>query len=398
MIQEIRVEMLGGLSVWADGTAVLDTSARANKPWQVFCFLALGRGAPVSSGKIIAALWPDEDLTDPPGVLKSTVYALRKEFAAAEPHESPILHENGGYLINPVIHLVLDTERFEQKIQAAGMLRDAERLAALGEAVDLYRGDLLPQLEGEAWVMPRALYYRQLYTQSVLELCEGLHGQKMHNQLLAAATMASRIDPLEERFYVYTFRALYALGMYRAIIPAYTKTARFFGEELGVGLGGELTRIYTAASEQVDSIERDIMIIKDDLREVTQESGPVNGPLYCTYDVFKYLYQMVARSSERSGGSVVIVLLTLQQKDGTLPPPKTLSNAMGQLKTLILNGLLRKSDTVARYSKSQYIIMLSVDKAGGAELVIDRVRKRCQPLLAPGGIEPVFATTELERL
>ncbi len=398
MIQELRVDMLGGLSVWADGQTVLDASARANKPWQVFCYLVLNRGAPIGSAKLIPALWPDEDLADPTGVLKSTVYALRKEFAAAGPQESPILNENGGYMINPAIRLVLDAERFEQKIRRAAEPGVADKLAALGEALDVYQGDLLPQLEGEAWVVPRALYYRQMYTQSVLALCEGLHGQKRYNELLAVATMAGRVDPLEERFYVYTFRALYALGMYRAIIPAYNKTARILSEELGVGLGAEITDIYTAASEQVDSIERDIMIIKEDLREVTQESGSVNGPLYCTYDVFKYLYQMVARSSERSGGSVVIVLLTLQKKNGALPPPKPLSSAMSQIKTLILGGLLRKSDTVARYSKSQYIIMLSVDKAGGAEMVIDRVRKRCRPFLAPGGIELVFATTEMEHM
>ncbi len=41
MISVIRVEMLGGLSVWADGVPVLDSAGKVNKPWQVFCFLVL---------------------------------------------------------------------------------------------------------------------------------------------------------------------------------------------------------------------------------------------------------------------------------------------------------------------------------------------------------------------
>jgi DNA-binding SARP family transcriptional activator len=370
-----------------------------NKPWQVFAFLVLNRAAPVSSSRLIAALWPEEDLADPGNVLKNTVYALRREFKGTKStRESPVLFENGGYQCNPAIHFEIDAEDFEAKTRAAGGAADADRLALLNEAASLYKGELLPQLDGEVWVMPPALYYKQLFDECVTELCDHLYTQKSYNALLAAATGASRVDPLEEKHYLYIFRSLYAMEMYRAIIPAYNKAARIFSEELGVTPCEEIRGIYAAACEQVDSIEQDIMIIKDDLREVINGSGPVSGPLYCTYDVFKYLYQMVARSSERSGGSVIIVLLTLVGSSGGNLPVKTLSTMMNQIKTLILRGLLRKSDAVARYSKSQYIIMLSIDKAQSLEQVTARIRKRCQPLLAANNADSVFATTELEHI
>lgn len=399
MISAIRVELFGGLSVWADSVPVLDGSSKVNKPWQVFCFLVLNRGNPVGPNRIIDAVWADEDLSDPANVLKNAIYMLRREFKdAKDTKESPILYENGSYICNPAIHFEVDAEVFERKAKDAEAESDpAERLRLLAEAVDMYRGELLPQLESEVWVMPLALYYRQLYAGSVKALCGGLYDAGRYNELLEAATAANRVDALEESYYIYMFRALYAMEMYRAIIPAYNKTVRIFSEELGVPPPEEIRDIYAAASEEVDSIEQDIMIIKDDLREITGENGPISGPLYCTYDVFKYLYQMVARSSERSGGSVVVVLLTLSSKgeEGAIPA-KLLSAAMNHIKTLILGGLLRKSDTVARYSKSQYIIMLTIEKAGSAEQVVQRIQSRITPFLEADGIEAVFATTELD--
>ncbi len=398
MIKTIKVEMLGGLSVWADGEPVLDGSAKINKPWQVFCFLVLNRTAPCSASRLIDALWADEELTDPANVLKNTVYALRREFkGAATPKQSPILFENGGYICNSAINFEVDAEIFEQIIKkAAG--EGEQKTETLMRAVEMYTNEFLPQLEAEAWVMPLALYYKQLFSSSVQQLCNMLHEQERYNELLETATAASRVDPLEESYYAYTFRALYALKMYRAIIPAYNKTVRIFAEELNVQPSEEIRNIYAAAAEQVDSIEQDIMIIKNDLREVVGENEPVSGPLYCTYDVFKYMYQMVARSSERAGGSVVIVLLTLRGKDGASLPSKALSTAMNQVKSLILGGVLRKSDTVARYSKSQYIIMLTVEKTGSAEMVTQRIEKKCEALLEANNMAIVFATTDLDHV
>lgn len=399
MIESIRIELLGGLSVWADGQQLVDNAAKINKPWQVFCFLVLNRMVPSAPARMISALWPDEKLSDPGNVLKNTVYALRREFkAATSPKESPILFENGGYICNPHITFEVDVEQFE-KACTGGMAAEGEKkVTQLTEAVSMYKGDLLPQLDAEVWVMPLAVYYKKRYSDCVQALCGLLYETRRYSELLAEATAANQVDPMEEEYYLYIFRALYALGMHRVIIPTYHKTARIFSEELGVSPGTEIQEIYRAASEKIDQIEQDIMIIKDDLREVTQDNRPINGPLYCTYDVFKYLFQMVARSSERSGASIVIILLTLQGEEGRLPAAKTLSAAMSQIKALILGGLLRKSDTLARYSKSQFIIMLSIEQTGGTDAVLNRLRQKCEPFLAPHGIKLVLATTELDPL
>lgn len=397
MISVIRVEMLGGLSVCADKTLIMDGGGKLNKPWQLFCYLVLHKDTSNTMFRIMDAVWPGEELTDPGNVLKNTVYALRREFKGAKnTSESPILFENGGYICNPAIQFVLDTDQFEEKAQLAQKAAGEEKMQLLREAVDLYKGELLPQLGNESWIMTPSMQFRRIFVESVNTLCAHLYQQQRYNELLAVATSANTAEPLEDEFYIYTFRALYELKMFRAIIPAYNKAVRVFSEELGSAPSQELQDIYAKATGQVDSIQQDIMLIKQELQEVAGDE-PTSGPLYCTYDVFKYLYQMVARASERSGHKVSIILMTLKgRKGGLYPTARAMSQGMNQMKMLILSGLLRKSDTVARYSRSQVIIMLSVDKPGSAQQVMERIKNSGRPHLDPLNLEIAFASTELE--
>lgn len=62
-------------------------------------------------------------------------------------------------------------------------------------------------------------------------------------------------DPLDEDIALWTFRALDALHMQRAIVIAYNKTARYFEEEMGRPLCAEIGSIYAAAAEAVNKTE-----------------------------------------------------------------------------------------------------------------------------------------------
>lgn len=397
MIGVIEVEMLGGLWIWEDGRPVLEDAAGDDAALQVFCYLLLNRDAPISAFRLARILWPNEETEDCEGVLKTAVARLNGLFEGAQnTGEDVIVFDGEGYQCNEDIRFMLDVETFVEKLNLAQNAEGEEQQELLGEAMDAYKGELLPRFSAGKWTVPLADFYKQRFDNAARQLLQALYEEKEYNRLLAAATQAVQVDPLEEEYYLYMFRALYQLQMYRAIIPAFTKMVRVFAEELGQGPGEEIREIFVAASKRVDSVEQDIMIIRGDLREMSEEGGAAGGPMYCSYDVFKYMYQMLARSSERSGGSVVVLLLTLRGKGGGELPAKTLSVGMSQIKALISKGLLRKSDTVARYSQNQYLVMLSIDKSGSAQQVIDRLQQQGAPILDSYGIEMVFATAEIE--
>ncbi len=399
MATTIRVQMLGGLRVTAAGEELIAPEEQVGKHWQLFCFVLLNQDAPCTVSRLTANLWRGVAPADPQKTLLLTLDALDREFSGTESAKTaPILFADGQFRPNPALRYELDTQAFEQSCQKAAKAAGDKQLTLYRKAAGLYTGGLLPKLDGEIWIAPLARYFATLYLQCVTALCEGLEKERKYTQLLPTAMAAAGLEPLEERYQLYIFRALQAMGMSRIIIPTYHRTARTFMEELGMPLNEEIQTIYSRASGQVDSVEQDMLIVRDDLSEGFKGNRPGSGPLFCSYDVFSYLYQMVSRSSERAGRKVAVLLLTLQPvaEEADSLTPRAVSTRMQQLRTVVLPGLLRRSDTVARFAQNQYLIMLSVDSREGAELVLDRLCERCAALLDGSGMQARFDMVDTE--
>ena len=211
MLQKIAIKMLGDFSVVADGRCVVDATAKLTKPWQLFCYLALNREHVTPSSVLLQELWGGEELAAPANVLKNTVYALRRELAGpVKPAESPILFRAGGYCLNGHIKWSVDTERFEQLCEKAERCTGGSeaKMAAWRKAEGAFRGELLPQLAGEVWVMRAARGFTRRYLASARALCACLAGENAYGELLDVASRASVTDPLDEDIALWTFRAL----------------------------------------------------------------------------------------------------------------------------------------------------------------------------------------------
>ena len=348
MLQKIAIKMLGDFSVVADGRCVVDATAKLTKPWQLFCYLALNREHVTPSSVLLQELWGGEELADPANVLKNTVYALRRELAGpVKPAESPILFRAGGYCLNGHIKWSVDTERFEQLCEKAERCTGGSeaKMAAWRKAEGAFRGELLPQLAGEVWVMRAARGFTRRYLVSARALCACLAGENAYGELLDVASRASVTDPLDEDIALWTFRALDALHMQRAIVIAYNKTARYFEEEMGRPLCAEIGSIYAAAAEAVNKTEQDFAAIRDELSDALRSQRSDRGAFYCNYEVFKRMYAIVARTAQRARQVVALMLITVQGPDGgRAPEGEALAEAMDDLK-LAIAGTLRKSDT-----------------------------------------------------
>lgn len=391
-MDEIRVQMLGGPRVWAGTEPVLDSPDALSLPWRLFLLLALEGGAR-EAAELAAALLPQHEAANAARALEKAAADINGAFAAAAPGCAPVAVCNGRYALDADIRLEVDTERFEAALDEAAAAQGPARWTLLEDALEHYRGDLLGGRGDEAWAAPAAARLRERRAGASGALCEELYRAGEYNRLLAAATTATRHDALDADAHVGLFRALDAMEMNRAIITAYHRLARLFGEELGAGPPAEVVEIYGRAGGQVEPLERDILAIRDDLQQAAA-AGRADGPLLCSYEVFKYLYQIVARSSERTGAGVVIVLLTLEAGDDV--PARRLAAAMAKTRDRMLGGLLRKSDIVARYSQNQYIVMLSVDKPQSAELVVRRLREGCEADPALQGLRAVFTSAGME--
>src|SRR3954471_4183201 len=133
------VGVLGPLEVEGDARRVGAGRLRA-----LLARLALDAGRPVSTGRLVDAVWEHELPADHVHALQSLVSRLRRALGDAE----LVAPAPGGYTLNAEV----DAQRFEQLAaegHAALAAGEHERAGAtLREALGLWRGPALADLDG----------------------------------------------------------------------------------------------------------------------------------------------------------------------------------------------------------------------------------------------------------
>ena len=143
-----------------------------------------------------------------------------------------------------------------------------------------------------------------------------------------------------------------------------------FYSNFGVTPSHEFKALYNSINKEVKTSESDINTIKANLKEYDSE----NGAFFCEYEVFKNIYRLDVRLSGRSGAAIHLCLLSMRGEDNKELKLKILNTAMEKLKSHIMLSL-RRSDTVARYSISQYTMLLPYTTYNAAETVLKRIIK-----------------------
>lgn len=374
-VKDVKIQMLGGFSVYVNGKLIADNTSKLTKPWQLFCYLVLHRDKFITNRKLISMLWADDMLTDPANVLKNAVYSLRKELCGGESvTDSPIIYSTGGYRFDPAVKLKLDIDDFTDLCKNAkeSEEKQEEKQKLFSLAVEAYTGDFLPQLDQELWAVPMALDYRRQYMDVVHDLCEQFWHSCKFEELLAITNNAVKVEPLDEKTMVYLFRAMDALKMYRVIVTTFSRMSQMFDDALRGEVPSEAQKIYNSASERINKTEQDIIVIKTELSGSEQASRPQRGAYFCSYSNLRHMYALMKRAAERNAQVLVLALFTFSAAKGVKATQHDLVRAMAEFKVVSMNTL-RKADTIARYSRNQYAMLLSVKSLDDGRLVRDRI-------------------------
>lgn len=380
MFEKINIRMLGGFSVTADGKILADNDTKITKPWQLFCYLVLHKDCVTPSEVLLQEIWGNEELTDPQNVLKNTIYALRRELSGhVKPGETPILYRAGGYCLNGRIKWRVDVDRFLEHCDAAERCRGGieARTAAWKKAETVFRGELLPKLSGEMWVMCAERKLVKKYLACVDQLCTGLFEAQDYKEALKVSSRAMGIARLDEQTALWTFRALDKLHLRSEIVMVYNKTARYFEGEKRRPLCEEIRAIYRDAAKTIDKTEQDFAAIREELAEtLSHDKGSESGAFYCNYEVFKRMYGMTARSV-RGKKQVLMLITALCEADGSAPSETELHETMDDLR-LAISATLRKSDIFAKYNKNQYAVLLLMPEDSEPENIQRRLQSAYQ--------------------
>lgn len=376
--KRLQAKMFGGLQIHVGDQYLVEKGGRVNKPIELLVYLLLNIGAQITNEQLMEALWGDDEVENPAGALKNAAYSLRRLLTKVGLDQECIITRDRQYAWNPDVPVDLDVDRFNKLYEAAMQnpdVSDEEMVRCCREALALYAGDFLPGLSDRYWLMTRASTLRQRYLNMVLHLSDRLLASDQRSGAEEVMNLCSRallLEPLSEDIYLRHFTALRKLDMKAAVLSYYPVVANMFLDEVGQPLPESVREIYRWAAEGANLPMEDIRHIQKDLDEITRDDRPIRGAYFCPYEVFKHMYHMVVRNATRNSEDVILLLVTLVPLEA---PKQEMIRVMLSVKELIKN-MLRKGDVFARYSRNQYVLMLSVKNTDDYKIVRDRLLTR----------------------
>ena len=373
---KMEISLFSGMTILWNGTPILEHSARLNKPLELLALLLLRGDKKLTNEQLMDGLWESDEIENPAGALKNAAYSLRKFLQKADKEKRFIITESGRYIWNPEISVTTDVWEFEQEARLADQpgTPAEERIPHARRALKLYTGDLLPSLSMQQWV---------------------IQGREDLEETLDICNRAALLEPLHEELYRYIFNTMRRLDMKQAVLSYYPVISNLFYDELGERLSPELRDIYLWASQGANQMKENLRQIQQDLGEITRDARPIHGAYYCEYEMFKSVYQMVARSAARSNSHVLLILVTFEGKNGQTVAKQEIVDAMARGKEVIRESL-RKGDVFSRYSRNQYILMLTVTSPADSVVVENRIKDAFKEVRLSAKIELRMKAQELD--
>ena len=369
-MDKLRVTMFGEFSVTYGDNTINEHSKRSKKLWLLLQYLTINHNRMVSQSELIDILSGEDEGVNPTSALKTKIHRLRDILNELECQVPVIVCVNGAYSINPEIELSIDAEEFESAFKAAADVEDhEERLRLILEAVNIYNGDFLSKSAYESWVVPLNTYYRSIYSKAVRMAVELFTEAGKLHEIIAMCSKAAIVNPYDEYVHYSHIKALAELGEQESAIKQYEIVTNLMMTKFGIPPSKELVELYDTAIKTQTKSKADIDAVMDDL----MEQRWVSGAFYCDYQIFKHLYQLECRDAMRTGININICLLSVVS-GGELPSQNPLNKAMERLQGCISRSL-RGSDIFARYSVSQYVIMLANTNEQLGAIIMKRIEK-----------------------
>ena len=372
-IKTIFVTTLGQFQVSCNGQVLTESAGRSYKLWDLFKLLLINRGKAIGPEQIMEILWPDQDLENDKGALRTLVYRLRKVLELGTDGCGSINLHNGSYSLVLDDRVEVDTDRFERLIRQGVALSENhpnEAMIPLREAVDLYKGEFLAECSYFDWVLPARNYYHRLHMEAVMSLAQLLDQTGQHADRARLCEKALLVEPYDEELHLIFIDALVKDGRRRQALSHYEYITGKLYRELGVKPSQAMRSLYRQLKTS-DVVNLDISSIQHGLKGRQEQEGA----FLCEPDVFRSIYELERRRGERSGQAVFLCLVTIATEEHTLPAQPVLRECMDKLKVILVDSL-RRGDVVTGWNEAQCLVILPGLRQEHAEMILSRVHTR----------------------
>jgi predicted ATPase/DNA-binding SARP family transcriptional activator len=252
----VEVELLGPPALVGDDGARLKVAGRQRA---LLALLALAAPRPVTSDRLLDALWGDDLPADPANALQQRISSLRKVVDPSR-RGRVLVTSPDGYALR-VEDERIDARRFARlaargsELLATGQPVDA--LAELDAALALWKGDALEGFADEAWAQAEAHRLMELRRTTTEDRFEAALAMGAGAEVVGELTDLLARHPLRERVAGQLMLALYRGGRQADALAVYDRTRRQLVDELGVDPGPALQAVYRRVLDQDPALGAD---------------------------------------------------------------------------------------------------------------------------------------------
>jgi len=238
----VRIYTLGRFSVFVDDKVLTFPKKAQNKPLELLRTIISGGGSNVTDKYVADTLWPDAEGDLALQAFAVNLHRLRKLLGR---HDAVLL-QNGMLALEK--HLCwVDARAFEYYLARAEALWDKatgkreyeEACGLIFSAVDLYRGEFLPDEEAIPDVMAMREYLHGKFLKSLGRMGEYLVKTGQYDRALEAIECGLDIDTCAEELYRMLMKCMHRQGMKTEALAVFERCKRTLDLELGIAPSAE---------------------------------------------------------------------------------------------------------------------------------------------------------------
>ena len=212
--RDIIVNFFGSMEICTSKGVLTEREFNSPRSSRVVTYLLLNRKSSFYSSSIVATIWPEEEdkWETLSSYVRNYIHTFKKAFDLVSPYPLIVSTAN-GYTINPDLNIMTDLQQFEilwENAQHAHTI--PHKVELLKKAVELYRGDVFENAQGELWIDSIATHYRLKYIGIINELLATLDSANDFTGVQQYAARAVELTPENARAHYWLIHAMNHLG------------------------------------------------------------------------------------------------------------------------------------------------------------------------------------------
>lgn len=355
MSEKIIIRLFDGFEITKGGKPILVNLSNTRKTKLFVAYLLVNRDRPITHQELFELLWSGEDYANPATALRTLLYRFRSmiEKEGATALEGAIISHRGTYQWNKDLDVSIDALDF-QALAEAGInptISESRRKEYLAQAIEMYKGSLLPDFSSEPWLIAKSASYRDMYIEAVMAYIEILKNEDQNSRIVQvcenALHLAGTSEILELEAQIAKLKIANPDASSKDSVISYYNEVR----ELSVKLQNETDRMQSELQEEI--IEQQAFL--------------------CDYKTFKDLYLIQRRLQSRSKSTIFLGLVHVRvdvvDNGDPLYEEKTMNDIVS-----CCQRMLRVGDAICRKADTQIAVMFPAESYEDAVGVLERLK------------------------